>query len=408
MSLPPYLMGQQGYGAINWQPAQQGVENILARLMKRDQMQQDAALQQQRMGMEQERLGFDRQRMEQEARLAPLRLNMEQQRLDAAREDAQFNRLHRPMQLDLERQRLAATQDELGFKRSMHPLELEQRRAEIDLKRKALEANKRGTVKEGEAMWVEDPTAPGGIRFIDPPQGATKLNPTQAKELQEADDFILQTQGALDQLKRARQLNVQSYDGWLASQRADAYANLSNPEPTDPVAREKRQRAANTLLLENVVTNQALQSLRSIFGGNPTEGERKILLSVAGSVNQPRDVREQIFAEAQRLAEQRLAVNRQKAAGIRQGTYYKPGGQPDALAPRVDSAPGIPVPPERTAAPPSPAPAPLPRQQRVPPPIPQAAIDDLARNPSPQMKKFFEDHFNLPEGEADAYLKGRR
>ncbi len=402
MSLPAYTMGQ--VGLLDFAPLQ----NALGQAIQNRQFQQRNALDQQRMGMEQERLGFERQRMEQEARLAPLRLTMEQQRLAALQDELNFNRQHRPMQLDLERERLAGTREELGFKRSSFPLELEQRRAEIDLKRKALEANKRGTVKEGESMWVEDPTAPGGIRFIEPPQGATKLNPTQAKELQEADDFILQTQGALDQLKRARQLNQDSYDGWLASQRADAYANLSKPDPKNPKSVKDRQTAANTLLLENVVTNQALQSLRSIFGGNPTEGERKILLSVAGSVNQPRDVREAIFAEAQRLAEIRLETNRQKAAGIRQGTYYKPGGQPPALAPRVDSAPGIPVAPERTAAPPSPAPAPLPRQQRVPPPIPQAAIDDLARNPSPQMKKFFEDHFNLPEGEADAYLKGRR
>ena len=400
MSLPAYTMGQ--VGLLDFAP----IQNALGQAIQNRQFNQRNALDQQRMGMEQERLGFERQRMEQEARLAPLRLTMEQQRLAALQDELNFNRQHRPMQLDLERERLAGTREELGFKRSSFPLELEQRRAEIDLKRKALEAQKRGTIKDGESMWVEDPTAQGGIRFIEPPQAATKLNPTQAKELQAADDFILPTQGALDQLKRARQLNVDSYDGWLASQRADAYANLSKPDPKNPKSVKDRQTAANTLLLENVVTNQALQSLRSIFGGNPTEGERKILLSVAGSVNQPRDVREAIFAEAQRLAEERLAFNRQKAASIRQGAYYKPGGQPPALGPRVDSGPGIPVAPERTAAPPSPAPAPLPKEQRVYPRPPQAAVDELMRDKSEAAIREFIDTFG--EEAAKAALKGRR
>lgn len=405
MSIPQYLMGQ--VGQIDFSPA----ENALTRMLKQQQMNREFQLQQQRMGMDQERLGFERQRLDQEMQMNPLRLGLEQARLAQARDELGFNRERFPLQLATERERLAATRDEMGFKRQMQPLELEQRRAEIDLKRKALEAAKRGTVKEGEALWVEDPTQPGRIRFIEPPQGAAKLNPTQAKELQEADDFVLQTQNAIDQLRKARLLNQDSYDGWLASQRADVYANVTKPDPKDPKAVKGRTTAVNTLDLENVVTNQALQSLRSIFGGNPTEGERKILLSVAGSVNQPRDVRERIFAEAERLAERRLAVNQQKAYGIRQGTYYRPGGQPPALIPgqppaeRVNSGPGIPVAPQQ-AAPPAQPQVPLPKERRAYPQPPAPAVEELMRSPSPQMKAFFDEEFG--PGSADAVLKGRR
>ena len=237
MSLPPYLMGQQGYGAINWQPAQQGVENILARLMKRDQMQQETALQQQRMGMEQERLGFDRQRMEQEARLAPLRLNMEQQRLDAAREDAQFNRLHRPMQLDLERERLAGTREELSFKRGTYPIQQNVMQTELDLKRKALEAEKFGRVKDNERLYVQDPSQPGGIRWLDSPgeggPGQKKFAEEAAKQAAERYAAIIKhgdTQpNVVFDLLRLQELSnaignpnaynsfVQKYGGWMKS-----------------------------------------------------------------------------------------------------------------------------------------------------------------------------------------------
>lgn len=160
---------------------------------------------------------------------------------------------------------------------------------------------------------------PDGSLIVRPVATGTQAqDATTKKAIDEADDFILQNKGALGSLKQALQLNEKAYDGALAEGRAKLVNNTWSTE---------NSRA--TTLLENVVTNQALQSLRSTFGGNPTEGERKILLDVAGSVNQPRVVREQIYRQAQAMAEARLAFNQQKAAQLRSGNYYKPGGQPD-------------------------------------------------------------------------------
>ena len=149
-------------------------------------------------------------------------------------------------------------------------------------------------------------------------EGNQSQDATTKKAIDEADDFIVQTKGALGSIKLARQLNEKAYDGWGAGGRAALMNNTLQTEAS---------RA--TVNLENVVQNQALQSLRSTFGGNPTEGERKILIEVQGSASQPRAVREDIYKRAAEMAEKRLRFNTQKAEALRAGNYYKTGGQPN-------------------------------------------------------------------------------
>ncbi|MGF1948910.1 hypothetical protein ACQUFD_17780, partial [Enterococcus gallinarum] len=58
------------------------------------------------------------------------------------------------------------------------------------------------------------------------------------------------------------------------------------------------QASQDTVELDNLVTSNALTQLKSIFGGNPTEGERKIMLDIQGSSAQPDAVRQRIFDRA--------------------------------------------------------------------------------------------------------------
>jgi len=316
-SLPAYYIGN----GLDFAP----LDNALGRLAQQQEMAQRRAVEQQRLGMEQQRLGFDQGRFDQEMQLAPLRLDLQRQQLRQQQLQLQQHERMFPLQYDLERQRIAAGGDELAFKRQMHPLELQMRQKQLD-------ASKYGTVKEGESLYVQDPTKPGGVRFLEPPGGGNqKLNPTTQKAIDEADDFVFQTKNALGALKRAKQLNDRAYEGFAARERAGFVNNT-------PLV-GKTPGSLDTVELDNVITNQALQSLRSIFGGNPTEGERKILLDVAGSVNQPREVRRRIFEQAERLAEQRLIFNQQKADALRKGTYYRPGGQPPQIVDQPQPAP---------------------------------------------------------------------
>ena len=86
-----------------------------------------------------------------------------------------------------------------------------------------------------------------------------------------------------------------------------------------------------TTELTNLVMTNALGQLKAIFGAAPTEGERKILLEIQGSVNQPDEVRQNIYARAMQLAEMRLKFNKQRSDELRGGTFYKPPG--DAAKP---------------------------------------------------------------------------
>lgn len=151
--------------------------------------------------------------------------------------------------------------------------------------------------------------------------GAPQQDATTKKEIAEADDFIQQTQSAVASLQKALQLNRQAYAG--AGAQTSAW--LTNNTVGNIV---DRPGALATDELSNVITNQALASLRATFGGNPTEGERKILLDVAGSVSQPREVRRRIYESALQAAQKRLRFNEEKARRLRAGTYYQPGGQP--------------------------------------------------------------------------------
>ena len=151
--------------------------------------------------------------------------------------------------------------------------------------------------------------------------GPNKHDATTMKEIQESDDFVAQGYSAISSLNKALELSKQAYSGLGAETRADIVNNTAGIVAARP-------NAIATGDLGNVVTNQALQSLRSTFGGNPTEGERKILLEVAGSVTQPATLRAQIYQRALVAAQDRLKFNQDKAAALRAGKYYQPGGEP--------------------------------------------------------------------------------
>lgn len=138
------------------------------------------------------------------------------------------------------------------------------------------------------------------------------MNSTIQKEIFEADEGVQAGQAVIGGLQRALELNNVAYDGPFADQRSSASALFGD------------QSGIATQELKNVVTSQALESLKAVFGGMPTEGERKILLEIQGSVDQPKPVREAIYKRAMAAAERRIAANQAKAEGLRSGSYFDP------------------------------------------------------------------------------------
>ncbi len=151
-------------------------------------------------------------------------------------------------------------------------------------------------------------------------QSDAPMNSTIQKELFEAEDAVAAGGYVMSALDSAINLNKSAADGAWAGQRATIGANIPdigifNGDQTDQ----------STIQYQNIVNELALNQLKTIFGAAPTEGERKILLEIQGSVEQPRAVREQILQRAKQMAERRIAEAQAKAAGLRSGQYFQPG-----------------------------------------------------------------------------------
>ena len=143
----------------------------------------------------------------------------------------------------------------------------------------------------------------------------TGLSPTAQKELFEADEIAQSSQNAIGMLKEALNLNKQAYSGIGAKQRAVIRSNLPGSTPE----------ADATINLDNLMTGQALESLKATFGGMPTEGERKILLDIQASADKTPIQREQILNRAIQAAQKRLKFSKNKGDSLRSGTYFTEG-----------------------------------------------------------------------------------
>lgn len=169
-----------------------------------------------------------------------------------------------------------------------------------------------------------------------PREDQQPLSASDKKAVLDAEDTVLATQNVITLLNEAEKLNSKANTGFGASTRASVGNMLPDLMVPDFVSSPESSRA--TANYENIVLGQALAQLKSTFGAAPTEGERKILIDLQGSVSQPPEVRADILRRARALAEKRMQDNSSRAEAIRGQTYFKPGGaaagQPQA-APRT-------------------------------------------------------------------------
>ncbi|WP_037460661.1 phage tail tip lysozyme [Sinorhizobium fredii] len=159
-----------------------------------------------------------------------------------------------------------------------------------------------------------------------PREDSQSLTATDKKAILEADEMVAANQSALDALSQAEGLSDKANSGWFAGARASIGNNLPDWMVPDIVSSPESSQA--TTDMDNAIIGQAITQLKTIFGGNPTEGERNILLELQGSSTMPREVRKQVFSRARALAEKRLQFNQDRAADLRGGNYYKPDRAP--------------------------------------------------------------------------------
>lgn len=168
-----------------------------------------------------------------------------------------------------------------------------------------------------------------------PREDAQPLTTTDKKAILEADDAISTNKSAIGLLDQAMSINDKANSGWFTGSRATLGNNL--PDWAVPDAVSSPESSAATTEYDNLVQQGALSQLKTIFGGNPTEGERAILLDLQASSSKPPEIRKKILQRAKELANNRLALNQQRADQLRGGDFYKPqGGMSNKGGPSVD------------------------------------------------------------------------
>jgi hypothetical protein len=141
---------------------------------------------------------------------------------------------------------------------------------------------------------------------------AAKLTPTEIKIKNDLEDRVNSGSNALPMLKRALELNSNSFDNsTVDTVRRKALEVIGSNDP----------KLVNTKEMENLLSSQGIGQLKSTFGGNPTEGERKALLDLQGMGAKSKDERAVIIKNAVNLAIRRLEQNKNRLNEISSGKY---------------------------------------------------------------------------------------
>ena len=147
-------------------------------------------------------------------------------------------------------------------------------------------------------------------------EGTTvKLSPAEIKLKDELQDKISAGKEVVTAFGQALKLNDVAYEGKTAGIRESVGSVI-------PGVRQSEAQTA-TADLENIVLGTALTQLKAIFGAAPTEGERKILIDVQGSINKPAATRKAIWERAQTAAARRIKDNQTRLTEISTGAYSR-------------------------------------------------------------------------------------
>jgi hypothetical protein len=141
------------------------------------------------------------------------------------------------------------------------------------------------------------------------------LSAQEQKELFEAEDIVNASKSVLLNLSKAKELNNKAYSGFGAGARRTIARNIPGVGESEGVTA--------TTEIENLVLSNGLDQLKAIFGGAPTEGERKILLDIQGSISMSPNERAKIWDRAMTAAARRMKSSQEKMDKIRKGAYGK-------------------------------------------------------------------------------------
>ena len=167
-------------------------------------------------------------------------------------------------------------------------------------------------LKEAMVAIAAGQLALGQKKEIRAEESSKKLTPQEVKLKSEAEANLGNLDDSMSALKRAYSLNPNTFDGTLMS-----IAQRKLLEQTDP----KDPRVLATREQSNLLSKGAVEKLKASFGGNPTEGERKILLELEGIDSKSKEERALIMKNTYKLLQSRRAREQKRLNDITSGLY---------------------------------------------------------------------------------------
>ena len=149
-------------------------------------------------------------------------------------------------------------------------------------------------------------------KFSNLKQQQAKLSPTEINMKKEAEDTIAIGKQSLADLKQAYALNPNSLaGGWMDKGQQWLAEAAGSKDPT----------IVNTRILNNLLGSQGLAKLKSTFGGNPTEGERAIMLELEGIGSKTKEERAAIIKRTYKVLQDKQAREQARLDQINSGAY---------------------------------------------------------------------------------------
>lgn len=146
-------------------------------------------------------------------------------------------------------------------------------------------------------------------------QEAIKLEPDERKNIRDDEDAIHAGKGTVKNLDEALQYADKAFNLGNASENAN-YKKLKQTNPTDA-------RVIATEQLENLIGSNVIGSLKTTYGGNPTEGERNALKELGGLSSASAAGRKQIILRAKKALAEAIDYREARITKIESGGYRK-------------------------------------------------------------------------------------
>jgi hypothetical protein len=157
------------------------------------------------------------------------------------------------------------------------------------------------------------PTTKGGER---------ELKTAELKELFDTQDSLTSGEGALAAMQKAQgMMELPEDQRPLTGFGAETRASMERVPILDLLNNASKEQAGATTEFKTLISEQALQSLKGIFGGMPTEGERKVLLEMQALPSYTPEEQKRILGNAVTAVQRRMSFNQQKADAIKSGDY---------------------------------------------------------------------------------------